>query len=132
MGTMKPLLGAVLWLAPSSGCNDPTSHVYVAQLYEPDACCLEASSELDVISTGAASLSCAPACLVEPPPGSRVYVSTMCGPYPAAFDVSGTDPRCALALTAEAAGTGCTAGAEAGACPGDLSSSDAATDGGAE
>ena len=30
----------------------------------------------------------------------KVYVSTMCGPYPAGYDISGTDPACPAALAA--------------------------------
>jgi hypothetical protein len=38
----------------------------------------------------------------------KVYVSTMCGPYPASItDTSGTDPACPAALAAFAAGTVC-------------------------
>jgi hypothetical protein len=115
----------VLMLAAS--CDDkPTSHVYVAQLYEPARDCLDPSTSIDIVSSGDGPLSCAPACLVAPSPpapnSAKVYVSTMCAPYPASLDTSGTDETCAAALAAFA---------RADVCASDGTSSSPA-DGGAE
>jgi hypothetical protein len=92
------------------GCDsDAQSHVYVASLYEADSNCLEPSTSLGFIDTPNGDLDCAPTCIVFPPSpaiggNERVYVSSMCGPYPTNADVSGTDPGCPAALAAWAAG----------------------------
>jgi hypothetical protein len=97
-----------LAVAAAGGCDESKSHVYVAQLYEPARDCLDPSASLDIIQTGQAGLTCAPTCIVLPSPpspgGEKVYVSTMCGPYPADYDVSGTDATCPSALAAFARG----------------------------
>ncbi len=111
---MKRFLVAIAALyACAIACNDgPQSHVYVAMLYEPAGACLDPTTTLGVIGTSDGSLNCAPTCLVENAPPAegteKVYVSTMCGPYPDILtDTSGTDPACTAALAAFAAGTVC-------------------------
>jgi hypothetical protein len=108
---MRHALAVALLLVVVAGAscdNEGDSHVYVAQRYETARDCLDPSTSLDVITTAQAGLACAPTCLVQPSPpapnGGNVYVSTMCGPYPANLDTSGTDARCPLALAAYARG----------------------------
>jgi hypothetical protein len=131
---MKRFLVAIavlfVFAACASACDDgPQSHVYVAMLYESVNACLDPSTTLAIIGTPDGSLNCAPTCLVENAPPAegteKVYVSTMCGPYPAIItDTSGTDPACVAALAAFSAGTVCgeTTGDDSGAldsAPGD-------------
>jgi hypothetical protein len=81
--------------------DDPASHVYVAAEYDPMGACFGPSVSLGVIDTSTGDLDCAPTCLVLSKAGTvSTYVSTMCGPYPAQYDTSQTDPSCALALAA--------------------------------
>jgi hypothetical protein len=96
---------AALAVASVYACDDdPKSHVYVAALFEPTKTCFGPSTSLGQIATPDGDLDCAPTCLVlgAPTTGGAVetYVSTMCGPYPAAYDTSQTDPSCAPALAA--------------------------------
>jgi hypothetical protein len=96
-------------VAGFAACDDsPTSHDYLAMLYEPARDCLDPSAALATIATGDGSLLCAPTCLAMPSPpapgASRIYVSTMCGPYPDGLDTSQTDPACPIALAAFARG----------------------------
>jgi hypothetical protein len=114
------IVGAAIVLACAYACDSsPQSHVYVASLYEPSQGCFGASLSLGYVDTGEGDLDCAPTCLVStattdgPPP---VYVSTMCGPYPAQLDSSQTNATCpaALALWASAGGAGECASEDAG------------------
>ncbi|HEY2511893.1 MAG TPA: hypothetical protein VGI39_13585 [Polyangiaceae bacterium] len=95
---------AIAWMA-GLGCDAaPTSHVYVAMLYEPARDCLDPSTSVAFIDTPDGSLECAPTCLVlsAPPatPTEKVYVSTMCPPYPDTLDSTEADPTCPAALAA--------------------------------
>jgi hypothetical protein len=81
--------------------DDPESHVYVATQYDPVGVCFGPSTSLGYIDTSTGDLDCAPTCLVLDTAGTvKTYVSTMCGPYPAQYDTSQTDPSCAPALAA--------------------------------
>ncbi len=107
---MRTALGAWLLTAALGACDlAPRSHDYLAMLYEPAQQCLAPSAPIDVIDTSSGSLGCDPICLVEPEAGGGdvVYVSTMCGPFPAAADTSGTSPECGPALAAYAKGSTC-------------------------
>jgi hypothetical protein len=100
---------ALYLLGAAAACDTAAeSHLFIAEQYETARDCLDPDTTVDVIPTGQAGLTCAPACLVDPTASGggseRIWVSTMCGPYPAAFDVSGTDPMCAAALAAYARG----------------------------
>jgi hypothetical protein len=93
-------------------CDDaPTSHQYLALLYEPPSGsngangCLETSTALGAVPGESGSLLCAPTCLVATAPGGATtyYASTMCGPYPASLTTAdASDPTCASALAAYA------------------------------
>ena len=77
-------------------------------LYEPARDCLDPSTSVAIIPTADGSLECAPTCLVLPAPPAtpteKVYVSTMCAPYPDTLDSTQSDPLCSAALAAYARG----------------------------
>ena len=103
------VLPAVLGVYAPACDSNAESHVYVASLYETANDCLDPSTSLGYIDTPNGDLDCAPTCIVFPPAPTvggmeRIYVSSMCGPYPANADISGTDPGCAAALAAWASG----------------------------
>jgi hypothetical protein len=99
------LLGAL------AACQDPTGHVYTAQLFERDRGCLDPSTAVDVIDGAGAATLCGPVCLLQASPdgGVATYVSPLCPPYPQGFDGSGHDPSCAAALAAFGRGDVCQA-----------------------
>ena len=116
--TLKRLFVAVVSVCVSlNACADgPQSHVYVAYLYEPASACLDPSTTIAILGTPNGSLTCEATCLVENAPpavgSEKVYVSTMCPPYPSLFtDTTGTDPACVDALAAYTAGAVCGAAA---------------------
>lgn len=100
-------MAALAVAAGVSACGEP-SHVFNGRLYLSDRDCLAATTSLDVVP-GEPPGTCDPACLVQSlgDGGRSVYVSTMCPPYPFAFDASGSDPRCPEALAALARGDRC-------------------------
>jgi hypothetical protein len=108
-------------IACAIACDDsPTSHQFLALQYDATNGCYKDSTALDTVPGGDGSLECAPACLVAGSGASEiVYVTTMCGPYPAAItDTSGTDPACAAALAAYSGGCSCDPQDDGGlACP---------------
>jgi hypothetical protein len=92
------LLGTPAFLAWLLACDSsPESHVYVAAPYDPTNDCFGASASLAYVDTSSGSLDCAPTCIVF---DGRVYVSTMCGPYPSTSDSSQINPDCPAALLA--------------------------------
>jgi hypothetical protein len=103
------------------------SHVFEGRLFVEGRRCLGTTASVDVVD-GERPGACRPVCLAQPYPdgGRAIYVSTMCGPYPFAFDASGSDPACPSALDALARGDTCLTdgGSSAPASP----SADAATD----
>jgi hypothetical protein len=93
----------VAFATASPGCDDdPQSHVFVASPYEPASDCFGPSTSLAQIDTASGDLDCDPTCLVSTGASGdvEVYVSIMCGPYPPAYDATGTNPACASALAA--------------------------------
>jgi hypothetical protein len=132
---MKRFLAAAASLCASVvACDGPQSHVYVAMLYEPEGSCLDPSTTLAIIGTPSGSLECAPACLVESAPPAvgapRVYVSTMCPPYPTLVTSKpATDPACTGPLAAYGSGAVCgeDSGADASAANDAGGADDAAT-----
>ena len=97
------LVGVLALIAWAGACDDGAeSHVYVAAPYDASADCFGASTSLAQIDTPNGDLDCAPTCLVvaETNGSNAIYVSTMCGPYPSAYNTSQTDPGCAPALAA--------------------------------
>ena len=81
-------------------CGDP-SHIYEGQLFRTDRDCLGTPSSVDVVSGDDPGI-CEAKCLVQTNrDGTKAYyVSTMCPPYPHAFDATGTDPVCPRVLAA--------------------------------
>lgn len=92
--------GAVIACMLQAGCGDP-QYLLTGRFYLDSRDCLGTPSTIDVAS-GDTPGTCAPTCLVQKSydGGRSVYVTDMCGPYPLDFDVSGADPRCALAIAA--------------------------------
>ena len=82
-------------------CGDP-SHVFEGRLFVEDRQCLGTKASIDVVEGDRPSKTCGPTCLAHPQTdgGRAIYVSTMCAPYPFAFDASGADPACPAALAA--------------------------------
>jgi hypothetical protein len=76
--------------------------VFVASPYETAGDCFGPSTSLAQVDTSSGDLDCDPTCLVlaSASGDTEVYVSIMCGPYPPAYDASGTNPACAAALAA--------------------------------
>jgi hypothetical protein len=99
----RRILAVAIIAAYEPACDDaPQSHVYVAAQYSPAGACFGPSVSLAQVDTPTGDLDCAPTCLVLTAPGGStdIYVSTMCGPYPATYDVTQTDPGCPAALGA--------------------------------
>ena len=94
------LCAFALLAAYGLACGDP-SHVYEGRLFVERRQCLGTTASVDVVE-GDPPGSCGPTCLAQPQSdgGRAIYVSTMCGPYPFAFDASGSDPACPQALAA--------------------------------
>jgi hypothetical protein len=95
--------GASAFVACILACDDdPQSHVYVAAPYAAATNCFGPSASLAEVDTGDGSLDCAPTCLLTTAPDGTplVYVSSMCGPYPAGFDSTQSSPLCAAPLAA--------------------------------
>jgi hypothetical protein len=116
-------------------CDDAVSHVFAGRLYEPARGCVDTVTSIDVVDGPAPGGPCAPACFVGPyatDAGDKpVYVSTMCAPFPPAFDTTGTAPACAVALAAYARNDTCLddGGTTSPPAPADGgAASDAATD----
>jgi hypothetical protein len=97
-------VAALLGLAGMAyACDDnPESHIYIAAQYEVASDCFGPSTSLALIDTPDGDLDCAPTCLVNTTSGgsTEIYVSTMCGPYPAGYDTSQTNAGCPAALAA--------------------------------
>ena len=106
------VLGAAIGTTSLAACSgDERAHVFSGRLYEVDRGCLDTVSSLDVVDGPLPTTPCAPICFVAAPDEDsgfrQVYVSTMCAPFPPAFDGTGVDPRCAPALDAYTRNTTC-------------------------
>jgi hypothetical protein len=114
----RAVLGACAAAAALCGCDNPGVHVYSGQLFDMQGQCVQpTSTALDVVSGAATGNACPAACLVG---STQVYVSTVCPPYPAGYNVEtldaglvASDP-CSVALTAFAAGMTCGAAGDGG------------------
>jgi hypothetical protein len=85
-----------------AGCPEVRSHIYVAELYDPDADCLYPGSVLDIVpgpppEDGAAS--CDAICISDI--DGDTYISAMCPPLPIEFNTSGDSPSCPKAFEAQ-------------------------------
>lgn len=105
------IAGGVSIVALAAACDDPVSHIFAGRLYEPARGCVDGVTSIDVVDGPAPGAPCAPACFVGPyatDAGDKpVYVSTMCAPFPPAFDTTGTAPACTAALAAYARNDTC-------------------------
>jgi hypothetical protein len=90
--------GALLW----AGCPEVRSHIYSAQLYDPDADCLYPGTVLDIVpgappEDGAAV--CDTICISDL--DAQIFISSMCPPLPIEFDLdTGGNPACEKAFAA--------------------------------
>lgn len=93
----------------SAGCSEGGAHVYEGRFYVEERDCLGTISTLDVVDGPPPDQYCPAVCLVQRQPegGRAIYTSIMCAPYPFGFDLSGTDPKCAMALAAQARNDTC-------------------------
>jgi hypothetical protein len=83
-----------------AGCPEVLGHIYVGELYNPDANCLEPGTVVDPALAGPPDDGgiCDAICIANE--GGRVYISGQCPPYPTTFDLTGKDPQCELAFHA--------------------------------
>jgi hypothetical protein len=88
--------GGLVWMA----CGEPISHIYVGELYDPDADCLYPGTVVDPALAGPPDEAgpCDAICISDL--DGDVWVSGQCPPYPIQFDVKGNNPKCARALAA--------------------------------
>jgi hypothetical protein len=91
---------AMLVVSYGLSCGDP-SHIFEGRPFVAERNCLGPTTSVDVVE-GERPGDCGPKCLEQSMSdgGRAIYVSTMCGPYPFRFDISGTTPECAAALAA--------------------------------
>lgn len=124
------LASGLLLLRCAFGCDGPSRHVLLGQLYEASRDCIDPTSSIDIVDGPDPGFGCAPTCVVTPigQNGSAegVYVTTMCGPYPALDDTSGMPAGCAGALAALARGDTCASDGTSSS-PVDASPEDAST-----
>ena len=96
--------GGAAVAALALACDGPVSHIFAGRLYEAARGCVDSVTSIDVVDGPMPGTPCAPSCFVGPyatDAGDKpVYVSTMCAPFPPAFDTTGTAPACAAALAA--------------------------------
>ena len=85
-------------------CDEETSHLLVAQLFDPSRACLDPEGTIALVDGPVPGSACPPTCVVGPSGqngnASSVYVTTMCGPYPELDDTSGDPAGCSDALAA--------------------------------
>lgn len=91
------LLGASVW----AGCPEARSHIYAAELYNPDADCLFPGTVIDVVPgppPDDAATTCDAICITDL--DGDVYLSGMCPPLPEEFNLTGKAPGCEAAFAA--------------------------------
>jgi hypothetical protein len=101
-------VAVVLVLASAPGCGQ-ASHLLIGQVYDSARGCLARPTAIDVIA-GDDPGRCSPECLEGPAlaggAGAVVYVTSMCGPYPA-LDAPSRSAECVAALGAFAQNSLC-------------------------
>ncbi len=107
-GTLALLLGARVLGACDT---NETTHFFVGQLFEPARGCLDPEGSIAQVDGPVPDQPCAATCVVGPSGqngnASSVYVTTMCGPYPALADTTGAPAGCTEALAALDRGDTC-------------------------
>ena len=89
----------------AAACDDVIPCVVTARAYEPDARCLEGYTPIGVVEADALSSRSAPTCLSV---GATLYVTTVCGPYPAeSTTVDSQSAACVEAVALLKANTTC-------------------------
>jgi hypothetical protein len=90
--------GALVW----AGCPEVRSHIYAAQLYDPDADCLYPGTVLDIVPGPPADEGgpvCDAICISDL--DGQVFISAECPPLPVEFDLdTGSLPACEKAFEA--------------------------------
>ena len=99
-------IAMVAALGCAAACNSSPDHLLSAQLYEAARSCVDPATAIDLQQGAGADSPCAAACIVSSDRVS-VYVTTQCPPFPPDFDATSTNPSCAPALAALAAGAIC-------------------------
>lgn len=116
-GALALLLGA----RALGACDNETSHFFVGQLFEPARGCLDPEGSIAQVDGPVPDQACAATCVVGPSgqngSASSVYVTTMCGPYPALTDTSGDPAGCSEALAALDRGDTCLIDGDSSAPP---------------
>jgi hypothetical protein len=121
-------LKAALFACAFLSCDSDSVYLYLVNVYDPTNDCITGPEELDVEEGNAVDGSCGPLCIAGQNAidgGIVVTVSTMCGPPPFGFDVSGSNALCQPALAALARSAYCLDG---GGSSNPLDASDAGTD----
>lgn len=86
------------WLGASLGCDESGPRIFTAREYRPLPGCLEAYAPLSLVEASDVSALCDPVCLRV---ADRLYVSTVCAPYPLEASLAEPDEAaCAAALVA--------------------------------
>jgi hypothetical protein len=102
LAIVLPLAAIGLTMAVAS-CGEG-SHSYNARRFDRERGCLGRMESLDSVEGDEPGSDCAIKCLVPQSRGDGgdvpIYVSTMCPPYPAFFDTTGTQPGCSEAMAA--------------------------------
>jgi len=91
------LVGVLVALA----CGGSDSYIYPARQFDRARGCVNRIASLGVVDGTNPGSLCSVVCLVSTrtdggPPD--LWISSECEPYPAFFDISGTDPDCARAI----------------------------------
>jgi hypothetical protein len=84
-----------------AGCPEVLGHLYVGQLYDPDANCLYPGTVVDPALAGPPTDGgpCDAICIADE--GGHAFISGQCPPYPTTFDLdTGALPVCKLAFEA--------------------------------
>ena len=87
-----------------AACSDSRSHIYAGRLFDVSRGCLRPATTVDVVDGPDPGASCARKCIATLAPSDgaprAIYVSSVCPPYPAFSDTTGTATGCDEALAA--------------------------------
>ena len=80
----KPVVGSLFWFAAlallGNACNEPGPRVYTARAYDRDARCLDPDEPIGLVEAEELRATCPPVCIEL---RAKLYVSTICPPFPA-------------------------------------------------
>ncbi|MEO6420729.1 MAG: hypothetical protein ABIP39_15055 [Polyangiaceae bacterium] len=107
VGALALFLGA----RALGACDNETTHFFLGQHFDSTRGCLDPEGSIAQVDGPVPEQACPATCVVGPSGlngnASSVYVSTMCGPYPAFADTSGDPAGCTEALAALDRGDTC-------------------------